>query len=139
MIDYRALQFTEENEGYRQFIYQCTADKNTIGIGFNVDDVGLSLEESRVILRMRMTKIKEQLMDSYDWFYDIGECRQSALCDMAYQMGINGLKGFKKSLAYMTEHDYNAAASEFMNSRWARQTPQRAAKVTAMISTGEWP
>ena len=58
---------------------------------------------------------------------------------MAYQMGINGLKGFKKSLAYMSEHDYNAAASEFMNSRWARQTPQRAAKVTAMISTGEWP
>ncbi len=138
MINQKALDFTEANEGYRQFIYQCTADKNTIGIGFNIDDVGLSLEESRVILGMRMEKLRNQLSDSFEWFDGLNDCRQSALCDMGYQLGIHGLKKFKKSLALMASGDYKAAGDEFLDSRWARQTPKRAKKVTAMIASGDW-
>ncbi len=47
-------------------------------------------------------------------------------------------KNFKKSLARMASGDYKAAGDEFMDSRWKRQTPNRAKKVTAMIASGDW-
>jgi len=139
MIDYRLLKIVEENECYRQCVYQCSADKNTIGIGFNLDDVGLSLDESRVILKMRLEHISESLHNELPWLYEVGKTRISALCDMAYQMGITGLLGFKKSLALMESGDYYAASVEFLNSNWARQTPARAHKITGIISSGEYP
>ena len=41
----KSLQFTKDNEGYRQFAYDCTAGKQTIGIGFNLTDVGISEDD----------------------------------------------------------------------------------------------
>lgn len=131
-------KFTEDNEGYRQFAYECTAGKTTIGIGFNLDDVGLSLEESRVILDMRLCKIERKLLEDFPWFVGLNDARQAALNDMAYQLGISGLHKFKKSLALMKFMDYQGAGIEFADSKWARQTPRRAAKVCSMIQTGEF-
>ena len=64
----QSLQFTKNEEGYRQFAYQCTAGKQTIGIGFNLTDVGLSEEESLVILQMRMDKLEVKLMQHIAFF-----------------------------------------------------------------------
>lgn len=135
----KLLNFTSANEGYRQFAYSCSAGKQTIGIGFNLDDVGLSAEESRVILSMRMTKVDSQLNQLIDGYEILGDVRKIALCDLAYQIGVNGLMKFKKSLALLESHEYEKAADEFLDSRWAKQTPVRAKKVTDMIRTGEWP
>lgn len=132
------IEFTEKNEGYRQFCYSCSAGKNTIGIGFNLDDVGLSHEESIVILSMRLSKIDNSLHSKFDWYRLLSPVRKAALCDMAYQMGINGLLGFKKSLALMAHGQYQNAAREFCNSRWYDQTPIRADKVCGMIESGEF-
>ena len=134
----KSEQFTESNEGYRQFTYLCPAQKWTVGIGFNLDDVGLSHEESRVILKMRLRAIESQLSQLLHGYDAHNDARQAALADMAYQMGVNGLLKFKRSLAYMAAIDYDSAADEFLNSNWAKQTPIRAKKVTEMIRTGEW-
>lgn len=134
----KSSEFTAANEGYRQFAYQCTAGKTTIGIGFNLDDVGLSEEESRVILNMRLRKIQMKLLEDFPWFIGLNDARQAALNDMAYQLGINGLYKFKKSLALLKFMDYQAAGIEFADSRWAKQTPRRAVKVCSMIQTGEF-
>lgn len=132
------IEFTEKNEGYRQFCYSCSAGKNTIGIGFNLDDVGLSLEESRVILSMRLSKIDDSLRSNLDWYKLLTPVRKEALRDMAYQMGVNGLLGFKKSLSLMAKGEYQNAAREFCNSRWYEQTPHRADIVCGMIESGEF-
>ena len=87
---------------------------------------------------MRLDHINESLMNEFSWFYGVGLARQAALCDMAYQLGIDGLLKFKKSLKHMESGDYKAAASECLNSRWASQTPKRAAKISIMIANGEF-
>jgi len=134
----KSSEFTAANEGYRQFAYQCTAGKSTIGIGFNLDDVGLSEEESLVILNMRLDKIEGKLTAALPWFCDLNEARRAALKDMAYQMGVNGLLSFRKSLALISEGSYAMAGMELFDSRWAGQTPRRAAEVCCMIRTGEF-
>lgn len=135
----KLLELTENNEGYRQFPYSCTAGKQTIGIGLNLDDVGISHEEAVVILKMRMSRIEHHLNAVIPCFGHLDQARRAAICDMTFQLGLDGLLGFKKSLAFMNNNEFTKAADEFLNSRWARQTPQRAKKITGMIRTGEWP
>ena len=137
MIDERLLGLTEKNEGYREFMYECTAGKKTIAIGLNLE-AGISLEEARVILKMRMDKIYDQFMNKFDWFYGLNDARQAALCDMAYQLGFVGVCKFVKSLKLVEQGNYQAASIEFLNSKWARQTSERAVRITRMIASGEF-
>ena len=133
------LRLVEQDEGYEQFPYCCTAGKQTVGIGFNLDDVGISHKEAVAILKMRLSDIEMKLDAMIPCFNYLGQVRQAALCNMAYQLGVKGLLGFRKSLALLDDNEFDLAADEFLDSRWARQTPNRAKKVTDMIRTGEWP
>jgi lysozyme len=46
--------------------------------------------------------------------------------------------GFKKALAAMAIEDYDVAADEFLDSRWAKQVGSRALTITDMIRTGDY-
>jgi len=47
--------------------------------------------------------------------------------EMIYQMGMAGFLGFKKTIAALKAGNYQLAAAEMLNSRWARQdSPNRA-------------
>ena len=48
---------------------------------------------------------------------------------MAYQMGVNGVMGFRKMLGAIVNGNYRLAAQEGMDSRWANQTPNRAKRL----------
>lgn len=133
-----SVKFTGLNEGYRQFPYTCTAGKLTVGHGLNLDDVGLSVDESEMILRSRLTKIDGLLFKKFSWYLMLDNVRKIAMCDMAYQMGFNGLCGFKKSLRFMADGAYTEAAKEFADSRWHSQTPIRADRICKMIESGKW-
>lgn len=63
--------------------------------------------------------------------------RQVALTSLAFQLGIVGLRQFKNSLRMVEEKRFADAAANFLKSKWARQTPERAKRVTDMIRTGE--
>lgn len=62
--------------------------------------------------------------------------RKNAIYNLMFQMGGPRLNGFKKSLALITAKDWKNAKVELLNSAWARQTPNRAARVTDVILTG---
>jgi len=64
--------------------------------------------------------------------------RATALLSMAFQMGTgeDGLGGFHNSLQLIADKQWRAAAANLLQSRWARQTPNRAIRVTQMIATG---
>jgi lysozyme len=132
MITKQQLEFTENNEGYREFAYQCTAGKNTIGIGLNLD-AGLPHDEALLLLNCRLEKLYVYLSVNYKWFVNLDEQRKIAIADMCYQLGVNGFSKFKKSIAFMAIGDYENAATEFLDSKWAKQTPKRAKKVTNLI------
>ena len=70
------------------------------------------------------------------WFDKLDEVRQAVLISMAFQMGIHGLLDFVHFLGAMRDERGLAAAGEMLASKWAKQTPKRAARAARAIETG---
>ena len=131
--------YIKKEEGYRRFPYKCTAGKLTIGIGFNLTDTGLSEAECEAILHMRIEDLRRELTRRWPWFEKLNEARQAAMLSMAYQMGVQGLAGFKNTLANIEAKAWDAAAKNMTASKWYRQTPNRARRTAYMIRYGTFP
>ena len=125
----------KSDEGFREHMYKCSANKTTIGYGFNLE-VGLTEEESDVLLRFKISKLKEALGE-YRWYRLLNGTRKGVILNMVYQMGLGGVLKFKKMIAAIEEGDYNAAAIEMMDSSWFRQTPNRANRLIDTMRTGK--
>lgn len=65
--------------------------------------------------------------------------RETALISMAFQMGIDGLAGFRNSMRMVANRQFTKAGRNVLRSLWARQTPKRARRVSRMIATGKAP
>ena len=120
----------EESEGLEGMPYDDHLGFPTIGVGCKLP---LTDEECRMLAKHRAKlKHKELDQDLYDYFdmelSDLPEPAQEVLLDMSYQMGVTGALKFKNMLAAIKREDWAGAARELMDSRYARQTPNRAAR-----------
>lgn len=127
------------HEGERLKPYRCTAGKLTIGIGRNLDDRGITREESAYLLANDIAAEERELLRALPWVATLDEVRQRVLLDMAFNMGIVGLLAFKRTLATIQAGDYQAAATMMLDSRWAKQVGQRAERLSRMMATGKDP
>lgn len=127
------------HEGYRQLPYRDTVGKLTIGIGFNLDDTGLYLDESQAVLRLRLLRVGRELTEHLPWVANLDPVRLAVVLDMAYNLGVPGLLKFKNTLAHVEAGRYKAAAANMLLSKWARQVGKRANRLAQMMETGSWP
>ena len=126
------------HEGVKNTLYKCTSDKWTIGVGRNLEDVGLSEEEIDYLLENDIIRTKD-LMDNYmPWHKDLDEVRQEALINFVFNVGIGTAMKFKNGMSSLEEGDYPSAASHMLDSAWAKQVGDRAIEITQMIETGEY-
>lgn len=127
------------HESYRRTPYRCSAGKLTIGIGRNLDDVGIDLEEARYLLDRDIHRAEMDLC-TFPWFESLTRVRRDALIDMRFQLGPTRFRGFRKMLAALSAGQFGVAADEALDSKYARfDSPQRAATVAAMLRTGQEP
>ena len=124
------------HEASRNYPYRCSAGKLTIGVGRNIEDIGLSNDEIEYLLNNDINRVTAELSSNFEWFRGLSEQRKCAMIDMCFNIGISRLKGFKKMLAAMEAGDYEKAASEAKDSRWYNQVGRRSVEVCAMIRTG---
>ena len=124
------------HEGYRRFPYRDTVGKLTVGIGINLDDTGLFLDEAQAVLQIRLAKVAAELEKQVPWVADLDEVRASVLVDMAYNLGVAGLLGFKNTLAFVKAGEYTKAAQNMLRSKWAGQVGKRATRLAEMMRTG---
>lgn len=113
----------------------------TIGIGRLIDrrkGGGISQEESAYLFGNDLNRILADVKQRIPWFDRLDEARQGVLVNMAFQMGVEGLLGFKNTLSMIERGDYDAAADGMLNSLWARQTPARARRLAIQMRTGQW-
>jgi len=88
------------HEGLRLKPYRCTAGKLTIGIGRNLNDCGISQSEAYIMLINDIMNCEKQLQAKIPDIYNgLDEVRKSVLLNMCFNLGINGLLGFKNTLA----------------------------------------
>ncbi len=66
------------------------------------------------------------------------EPRRDILYSMAWQMGVDGLAGFKNTLALIAQENFASAASSMLMSKWARQTPNRAKRHAEVMRSGSY-
>ena len=132
-------QLVTLHEGVRRFPYRDTVGKLTIGVGFNLDDVGLYPEEIDFILGNRLARTEEEVERVFPWYNELDEVRQAVILDMAYNMGIPTLIKFARTLGSVRDGDYVRAAAQMLQSKWARQVKGRAVRLSVMMETGEWP
>jgi lysozyme len=126
-----------QHEGLRLKPYRCSAGKLTIGVGRNIDDVGITEEEAMVLLGNDISRVIAELDQNIPAFYGLNEIRKRVLVDMGFNLGINRLIKFRRMLAALEASDWNQAAVEMMDSRWARQVGKRAERLKLMMETGE--
>ena len=134
----KLIETLRRHEGVKNTLYKCTSDKWTIGVGRNLEDVGLSEEEIDMLLLNDIKRTKELMDDYIPWYNDLDEVRQEALINFVFNVGIGTAMKFKKAMAALEAHDYDTAAIEMMDSNWAKQVGSRAVEVTEMIKTGEY-
>ena len=125
------------HEGLRLKPYRCSAGKLTIGVGRNLDDVGLTEEEALLLLGNDISRVITELDQNIPAFPSLDEIRKRGLVDMGFNLGINRLMKFRRMLAALEAGDWSQAAVETMDSRWARQVGSRAERLKLMMETGE--
>lgn len=126
----------ERHEGRVAHAYQDHLGFWTIGIGRLIDarrGGGLSNDEIDNLFTNDLNRTKHQLRRNLPWFDDAPDNVKQALCNMAFQLGVRGLLGFRRMLAAVAARDYETAHREALDSKWAEQTPERAREVAAIL------
>lgn len=130
------------DEGVKDQAYQDHLGFWTIGVGRLIDarkpGSGLRPHEIDYLLRNDIDDRIEALTRRLPWFQDLDDARKGVLLNMSFQLGVDGLLGFKNTLAMVARGDYVGASAGMMNSLWARQTPARAKRMAYQMRTGEW-
>lgn len=126
------------DEGVRLHPYKDSVGKLTIGVGRNLDDVGLSPEEVNFLLDHdidRAVSLARSFCIPRD-FDALTDTRQRVLVNMAFNLG-GKLWGFKNFREALRVHDYVRAAREMLDSKWAVQVGVRASRLADMMAKGE--
>ena len=113
------------HEGLELKPYQCTADKTTIGVGRNIQEIGITEDEARYLLDNDILRVCKELDDTIHWWRDLSDVRQRVLIDMVFNLGITRFLKFKLTIEAVKEGQYDIAADEMLNSAWSRQVGQR--------------
>ena len=132
------LENIKAHEGFRDHIYKDSLGKATIGYGFLVaalspDELKLnggkvepmSKEVAEKILNLKLKKLKKRVFQCLPWLQNKPQSVQDVLTEMAYQLGLAGLMGFRHTLSCIEAGDYAQAARNLKASLLYRQTPKR--------------
>jgi lysozyme len=138
------------HEGLRLTPYRCTAGKLTVGVGHNLEadggDAGLILRRP-VMMDTEITKDEAMLLLEHDiactlpgiqrlipsWD-SLSDNRQHVMMDMAFNLGLHGLSKFRRVLDAIEAKDFDQAAYQMLQSRWAGQVGKRAERLARSMS-----
>ena len=147
------------HEGLRLKVYKDSLGIDTVGIGRNLQDRGISKEElaeldipsmdhiyeygiteaDAIFLAENDVQIVEdELVRAHPCVEELDAVRQLVLVDMAFNLGVPLLSKFKKMWAAIHENKFDVAAKEMLDSRWANQVKSRATKLAHAMHHGEF-
>lgn len=147
----QAVNILAFEEGFESMPYIDTEGYVTVGYGLKISGRDQKISDfhyfpnmpERVARCWMETLVEARYKDlmAVDKFRPVMEAcnptRQAILLSMSYQMGLQGLQGFKNTLLLIEEESFGMAAIEMLDSRWARQTANRAERHSETMKTGE--
>ena len=121
------------HEGFRNRVYKCSEGYDTIGYGFAIKDLEMDEDIDEEILIRKVEKLIKRVRTKFDWLDSVPREVQGILVEMSYQMGLSNVSKFKKALHAMQMLQWRKAADEMLDSKWAKQTPNRAKELSDII------
>ena len=137
-MDYtKLLESVKRHEGYRNKVYLDSLNKRTVGVGhLCVEDFwedGKEYEE-KFLMDILQKDLQSAIDQSEDMCKDlkISDDAKFILIEMIFQLGGNGVSKFRKMWSALAEDppNYKEASVQMLDSRWAKQTPNRAQEMS---------
>ena len=104
-------------------------------MGCAIKDLELSEEVCELILREKLEVLEERFESKFDWFKHSPVEVRNVMLNMAYQLGFRGFCKFKKTIGYLEDSEWEKASEEMLDSKWAKQTPNRAKELSKIIKS----
>lgn len=140
----KLLQF---EEGFKSDPYIDTMGYPTVGTGHRIGPKGADLANYQFFITKEVDAVwlsgivemnERTLTQQYDWYSKLNDARQAVILSMCYQMGIEGFSNFTGTIKLIKKGYYAKAATEMMDSLWAKQTTARATRQAKVMSTGDF-
>jgi len=134
----RLLKSVKEHEGYRNKVYLDSLGKRTVGVGhLCVEDFwedGKEYEE-KFLLTILEHDLKSAIKSAEELCSkcpDLKDLAKEIIVEMIFQLGKTGVSKFRNMWKALKQSppQYGVAASEMLDSRWAKQTPGRAKEMS---------
>lgn len=125
------------DEGVRHTIYKDTRGIPTLAIGHNL----LDPISDAAVNQIFADDVNEKIADldrELPWWRNLTDARQNAIINMAFNLGVEGLRGFTTFLSLLQSGDYQGAADDLAATKWATQVGARADRIRNLIETGEF-
>lgn len=132
------IENIKAHEGFSARIYKDSVGKPTVGYGFLVSALSpdelklnggkvepMSKEVAEKILNLKVARLRKRVPECLPWLASKPQSVQDTILEMAYQLGIAKLLGFKYTLQCIEAGDYAQAAKNLRESLLYRQTPKR--------------
>ena len=126
-----ALADLRRDEGFSDQPYRCSSGRLTIGYGTEIESI--SRDEAEWLLAHRAAGIWAEVEAAKPFVATLPAPARRALINMAYNLGAPRLLDFTRMWAALARGDWEAAASEALDSRWARQVGDRADRIAALL------
>lgn len=117
-------------------------DPWTIGYGHTGPEVrkGLVWTEKQCsdALFQDASKHNEELLKALPWVATLDPVRRDVLYNMAFNLGVKGLLGFKRTLDLVKQGHYKRASEGMLRSLWAKQVKGRATRLAKEMEQGKY-
>jgi lysozyme len=138
----RLLASVKKHEGYRNKVYLDTLGKRTVGVGhlcvedFWEDDKEY---EEKFLMEILEKDLQGAIKGAKDLMaengcMDMDEVAEEIIIEMVFQLGKTGVSKFRNMWKHLSALEYASAASEMLDSRWAKQTPNRAQNMSSEMA-----
>ncbi len=111
-----------------------------IGYGRNLMTEGISLGEAEMLLVHDSRDGLADCESTVSFFSALSLPRQGVLRSMRYEMGLHGMLGFRKMLAFLADGEWGQAADALLDSDYARntETAGRAHRLSVQLRNDVW-
>ena len=131
------------DEGLRLAAYpdpQSGGDPWTIGYGHTGADVTAGTvwtrSEAADTLIEDIAIAQSELDEKLPWWRTLDDVRQDVMVEMAFNLGVDGLLGFQRTLAAIEVARWATASADMLLSAWAGEVGDRAARLATMMRNG---
>ena len=131
------IESIKQHEGYVGIVYKDSLGIDTIGYGFAIKDLELDSDICDIILERKLKDLNDMIKIKFSWYKYMPQEIKDVVMEMCYQLGVTGFSKFVKTITYFKDKDFKNASIEMLDSRWAKQTPNRAKELSNRVKEVE--